>query len=431
MEYMAIMQLMSTNEHFPDIIHKNPESKMRIKNMRKGTVMGYYSKGRTDTYNCVFIDGMDEMSFCKYENQNYEFADSARYESALFPFSVVKEFFHTTFQKKEEYDEDGYDNKVIIPSIEVKRKPLIEKVLKTMPEYNVEMVEDTTNSMKMIISTKKSLHNLMNFVYVLSTVITIINEDNLLLDNGILKRIALAINDVNAGYFTRYLVKTMVGHANSKLLNDIKKDLENWNDHTIVMDNFSNGQGRINTISKIIPTCNTVVDFGCGEGKFLPIARKIDESHYYIAIDKNAECLDKIEHKADLKGLDNVITYSSIDEFMNDRITGNEDKYVVMMNECIEHNELDEAKSIISKFLDDKYCTTIIITTPNMEFNQFYNMGEGELRHEDHKFELTEEEFKSFIQSIDSVKNTHCVVKGIGDSVDGISTTIMCTINKN
>ena len=41
---------------------------------------------------------------------------------------------------------------------------------------------------------------------------------------------------------------------------------------------------------------------------------------------------------------------------------------------------------------------TVLITTPNRDFNKFFNMPEGELRDDDHKFEFTQAEFMIFAE---------------------------------
>lgn len=38
----------------------------------------------------------------------------------------------------------------------------------------------------------------------------------------------------------------------------------------------------------------------------------------------------------------------------------------------------------------------VVLTTPNSEFNVVFDMAEGKLRHWDHKFEWTREEFQSW-----------------------------------
>lgn len=54
----------------------------------------------------------------------------------------------------------------------------------------------------------------------------------------------------------------------------------------------------------------------------------------------------------------------------------------------------------------------IIITTPNREFNKFFNMKAGEFRDLDHKFEFNPEEFEKFVESV-AGNRYDCVIKGL------------------
>ncbi len=62
----------------------------------------------------------------------------------------------------------------------------------------------------------------------------------------------------------------------------------------------------------------------------------------------------------------------------------------------------------------------MVITTPNQEFNKFYELDE-ELRHDDHKWEFGKEEFRNWISGI--LEKEEISYVEIGDNVDGLSTT--------
>lgn len=54
----------------------------------------------------------------------------------------------------------------------------------------------------------------------------------------------------------------------------------------------------------------------------------------------------------------------------------------------------------------------IILTTPNREFNKFFNMTEGQMRDTDHKFEFDPSEFEQFVEKMSS-SHYDCVIKGL------------------
>ena len=50
------------------------------------------------------------------------------------------------------------------------------------------------------------------------------------------------------------------------------------------------------------------------------------------------------------------------------------------------------------------------MTTPNVEFNKFFNMKPGELRDKDHKFEFNPTEFEKFVERM-SANKYDCIIK--------------------
>ena len=87
----------------------------------------------------------------------------------------------------------------------------------------------------------------------------------------------------------------------------------------------------------------------------------------------------------------------------------------------------EDSKKIIKYVLDNIPYNKIIITTPNFEFNKYYNMTG--FRHSDHKWEYTGEQFISYIKDVvpDNIPKEFV---GIGDTVDGISVTQAVIITK-
>jgi hypothetical protein len=86
---MACLQLSSNNKDFPFIIKKNPNSLMKMTSMKKGFSFGYYND--YNTYNVVFFDEFDEISFSKIQSQEYEMLDYTRYNSPLFITNILRE----------------------------------------------------------------------------------------------------------------------------------------------------------------------------------------------------------------------------------------------------------------------------------------------------------------------------------------------------
>lgn len=108
----------------------------------------------------------------------------------------------------------------------------------------------------------------------------------------------------------------------------------------------------------------------------------------------------------------------------------------VILCEVLEHNPLEVALNILTKVLEGNP-NKVVITVPNKSFNENFNNNfnnnlnnnpnnnfydENGMRHPDHYWEPTWEEFDNFLPS---VSNYDCVIKGIGDKVNDVHISLM------
>ena len=100
----------------------------------------------------------------------------------------------------------------------------------------------------------------------------------------------------------------------------------------------------------------------------------------------------------------------------------------VILAEVLEHIELKEAKQLLHDIL---LCgpKKVIITTPNKEFNQFFEDGKMEVRYHDHKFEFDTTLLHNVLFDItERMKVNHLnyefLITPIGDTVNRIPMTL-------
>ena len=70
---------------------------------------------------------------------------------------------------------------------------------------------------------------------------------------------------------------------------------------------------------------------------------------------------------------------------------------------------------MMSTILNDYRPKTLIITTPNKEYNAVYEMNES-FRHNDHRFEWTRDEFKTWCENQNNLQSYELVFVGIGET---------------
>ena len=74
-------------------------------------------------------------------------------------------------------------------------------------------------------------------------------------------------------------------------------------------------------------------------------------------------------------------------------------------------------KTTFLRFWADCLPGTVILTTPNREYNVNYEkLEEDKLRHGDHRFEWTREEFRLWTEHVCSRFGYSCVISGIGEN---------------
>lgn len=183
---------------------------------------------------------------------------------------------------------------------------------------------------------------------------------------------------------------------------------------------------RRDYISSVLQFDKPIIDIGCGDGYYaIPYSQKLSDLPYY-AIDIDNECLNKIKKKMLRDNITNIVPFNNYTEL--DTI-GRSKVYDVIISEVVEHMDPYESQEIIKFILDKINFNKIIITTPNFEFNKYYNLTG--FRHDDHKWEYTREQFQKYIEKIIMGYQINVQYIGIGDIVDGILTTQGAIITKS
>lgn len=419
---MCLLQLSSTNPKFSYIIYKNTLSGMLIRTNRKGIMYGFYKKNSEIDYIVYFRDGINEVSYKESKDQEFEYLNKLRYMSSVFVINAISEFFKSTVKKIHADDIDGYDNIFFVNIVAINGRSynVIKKFPEYFPEFNINIDKKTYNGYQISITTKKNLYHLLNFVIIFFLTISILSDTDIDLDESILKKIIDSMNIVNAPYYIRYLISSRL-ITNHKLFHQFKKQL---NTDNIILNYGTTAQHRRDFIKDQLTFNNNIIDIGCGDGFYtIPFSQNIvkNTSNTYYACDVDKEELNKLKNKLIKKEIKNVELFTNYKDLLNK--LEKDKKYDIIITEVIEHMNTEESQKLLIDVLNIVNFSKVIITTPNKDFNRFYN--NIEMRHHDHKLEMTFDEFKKYINNILSMckDNTKMKVifKGIGDTVFDIS----------
>jgi len=417
---MAIAQLKSSNPDFSFIIRKNPATGMILKEIRKGIGHGWFSD--SNTYNVYFKDADNEVSYQKEKNE-FEYLNTSRYRSPLAILNIVNEFFDSPLKKQTDQDAAGFENQFFVPMVNVEHPRYIRFFQTNFPDFQLVAVEVATKSYSLSVKTKKSIHELLNYVSLLSLFFAIFAQEYLDVNDGIIQKYINVINRLDAPFYIRYLFGRNVLNDRS-LFKKYKKELEATTRNQINFEFGNTAIQRRDKIRSLLSFDKSILDIGCGEGFYaLPFAQNIGE-HFYYAVDVNEEMVNIVSQKARKAEMENILTFSSIDAFLE---VYNEEKVDIILTEVVEHMDIRESSVLLRQIIHHVDFDRLIVTTPNAEFNQFYSL-EG-FRHDDHKWEMTQAEFQYWIHSLCN-ESFQCEFFGIGDRVDGIQTTQGAIIQK-
>ncbi len=161
-----------------------------------------------------------------------------------------------------------------------------------------------------------------------------------------------------------------------------------------------------------------IADLGCGEGKLL--ARLVKERSIeritgvdasVIALERAAKRLKMEEPGGPETGrltlLHGALTYR------DRRIEGMDAATLI---EVIEHLDPDRLPALARVVFGEAKPASVIVTTPNAEYNALFpNMAPGALRHPDHRFEWTREQFRAWAQGIQDGYGYGVTFRDVGD----------------
>lgn len=420
---MAFLQIKSTNPNFSHIIRKNPESGMFIKDVRQGLMFGWFND--TDTFNIFFKDAANEVSYKINQDEEFEYNNITRYNSPLFVTNAITEYMGSAVSKPLELDTDGFEHTINVNLFQTRSVKYFEIFSRYYEDFKIEYKEVAKNNYSISFTTKKSLYQLFNFVSLFSIFNVITNRNEYIHEAQVDKYLGY-LSVIDSPYFVRYVFKVNFLRNFNKFQKN-KGILDASAKAKIEMQFGDTQLMRMEAIKKMFTMDNSIVDVGCGEGRYLThLARHLSDKTYF-AIDSDPEQLAWAQKRADNKKVENACLLASYDEF--EKIMHNDqEKLDFLFTEVMEHMEISEASMLIHRMTQHPNFNSIVITTPNQDFNEFYKFEDNEMRHADHKFELKLHEFQGFISQI--AHNLKVTFYEIGDKVNGSATTLGAKIER-
>ncbi len=204
-----------------------------------------------------------------------------------------------------------------------------------------------------------------------------------------------------------------------------EKETSSTDAGTISAKNKKTSRSPLNTLrlrtvrdAVLASGASTVIDLGCGEGKLTSLLLNEPQIKQVAACDVSTAVLEKAAKNLRLDRMqpfrkNKLVLMQASLTYKDKRFEGFDCACVIEVVEHIEPMRIPAFERVLFEFAAPN---TVILTTPNREYNSNYeNMQENTLRHNDHRFEWTREEFSEWTKHICDRFGYHCKITGIGD----------------
>ena len=432
--YDMIIKISCENDYLMDVLYKNPDTDcgLYFKPLKNGQIAGNI----VDKYNYEVVFQDEKYSYLPEESNQIDYQS---YCSPLLVLHICNELFAHILKSRDEFmqkeilwlkrtqgEVDTVPCRIEITSFYIDSNWFRGGRFLLAKYFDGIVVEKQSSRIFSLTITAPTIFEAFNLLCLTSLFTHTTNDYGLFtfIDDQLAQKYGRILTNIqHVPYFVFYLF----------ILRAVKSENQ-YNDLKPVFEKYLAGEGlqvdlkwhgtkqqRIQFISKQLDMDTPILDIGCGDLEYYKKFMKYGFKSQYYAMDKdeNIETLSRNIAKGYEEN--NLVFFNSLDEFST------KEKLNVLLTEVIEHNTLDEAKTLIKQALEYPV-NKMIITSPNVEFNQFYNM-EKQFRHEDHVFEPTTTEFCDMIAECTAGKNCNVEYFYLGDSINGIQPTQGCIID--
>ena len=407
------------------IIVKNPENIFERTIKKRGKVISKFDKYEDNEIvysGYIENDSLQFIKICKEENL-FNYVNSEEYSVCPFNLSCIDEVFRSVLRKNktpEISDEDynrQYNIEFTIGPFSLYGSDFVVKLFEGC-NYKVE-IEREGLSYALKISGQNTISTFIQQIYVISYSLTNHLRYRVPSLQGIDK-----FTNLSKGWIEDHSqrntiinrlskIKRNMKHFETNLISETEPDQEKVKEQVNnIFDNLKTKQGEIRyrTIINHINENSSVLDFGCAKGNLIQrlltsvnlkklVGFDCDRKSTNLAFRRGKQILKKtkLNREVNFDVHCGSILYPDYELF--------QEIDTLVCSEVIEHFNKDEMNNVLNIIFKGILPNTIILTTPNKNFNVKLGMESDDIRHPDHKFEFTVDEVKEFAEMI---KEKYC-----------------------
>ncbi|WP_405469805.1 3' terminal RNA ribose 2'-O-methyltransferase Hen1 [Streptomyces canus] len=146
-----------------------------------------------------------------------------------------------------------------------------------------------------------------------------------------------------------------------------------------------------------------VLDLGCGQGQLVQALLKDPKFTEIVGVDVSVRALTIASRRLKLDRMgermaSRVQLFQGSLAYTDKRLKGYD---AAVLSEVIEHLDLPRLPALEYAVFDAARPRTVLVTTPNVEYNvRWESLPAGHVRHGDHRFEWTRQEFRAWASSV-------------------------------
>jgi 3' terminal RNA ribose 2'-O-methyltransferase Hen1 len=210
----------------------------------------------------------------------------------------------------------------------------------------------------------------------------------------------------------RYLrhQRHLVREAVARLVADDVTDLATTDDARAAEEDqierrLSLNEHRLDAVVAVLKEASArrVIDLGCGEGRLVKALLGERDIEHVAGMDVSHRALEIAKERLRLDELspsrrDRIELFQGSLTYRDSRLSGYDAACAIEVIEHMDPSRLPAFERVVFEFARPG---TVVVTTPNVEYNsRFESLPAGRLRHRDHRFEWSREEFETWARSV-------------------------------